>query len=88
MRVNLHSIWFITAEAKWVYQVLKINASREMERNWPIAALLAATDPAWLVFIFPPFSGRRFVYWPGTETQLQILDQQKLVHDHTGHPVP
>ena len=23
---------------------------------------LAATDPAWLVFSIPPFSGRRFVY--------------------------
>ena len=37
-----------------MYRVLKINASRETERSWPTAALLAATDPAWLVFSFPP----------------------------------
>ena len=47
------------------YRVLKINASREMERNWPTAALLAATDPAWLMFSFPPSSRRRIVCWPG-----------------------
>ena len=49
-----------------IYRVLKINASLEMERNWPTAALLAATDPAWLVFSLPPFSGWRFVWKPGT----------------------
>ena len=52
---------------------LKIKASRKMERNWPTAALLAATDPAWLVFSFPPFSGWRFVWGPGT---LAPLDER------------
>ena len=63
---------YIFTLLKCLYRVLKINASREMERNWPTAALLAATDPAWLVFSFPPFSGRRFVWGPGNEC-LQVL---------------
>ena len=40
----------------------QINASQEMERNGPTALLLAATGSAWLVFIFPPFPVRHFVY--------------------------
>ena len=55
---------------RWVeimqYQVSKIKASQEMERNWPTVQLLAATGSAWLMFNFPPFPVRRLFYWPGT----------------------
>ena len=48
-----------------LYRVLKINASREKERKWPTAQLLAAIGSAWPVFSFPPFPMRRFVWGSG-----------------------
>ena len=53
-----------------------------MERNWPTALLLAATGSAWLVFIFPSFSGRgrgRFIDEPGIPTDLVVVVQMRQV---------
>ena len=53
-----------------------------MERNWPTAALLAATDPAWLVFSFPPFSGWRLFTDPVQfDTDLRVLFNESDINN-------
>ena len=57
--------WRFTSSVIQVYRACQINASQEMEKNWPTALLLAATGSARLVFSFPPFPDRRFSDEPG-----------------------
>ena len=43
-----------------------------MKKNRPTALLLAETGSAWLVFIFPSFSGGRFVDGPGIKDSTSL----------------